>query len=102
MNSIKVSGANNDQSLGGEMAMGEGEKLEARGVVASQLSKVSICTVLRIKLVAELQMTLPSSCRTPNDIDSRSFSSPVPFDPVQFPTKQDCESTIPMSFLFYS
>ena len=57
MNSIKVSGANNDQSLGGEMAMGEGEKLEARDVVASQLSKVSICTVLKIKLVVKLQMT---------------------------------------------
>ena len=84
------------------MAMGEGEKLEARDVVASQLSKVSICTVLKIKLVVKLQMTLPSSCQTPNDIGSRSFSSSVPSDPVQFPTKQDCESTIPMSFLFYS
>ena len=80
--------------------MVEGEKPEARGVVISQSSKASICPVMKIKLVAELQMILPSSRRTPNDIGSRSFSSPVPSNPVQFPSEQDCESTIPMSFLF--
>ena len=62
---MKFSGADNDQSLWGEAAMGEGEKPEARRAVASQPSKVSICMVLRIKLVTELQMMLPSGCRTP-------------------------------------
>ena len=99
---MKFSGADNDQSLWGEAAMGEGEKPEARRVVASQPSKVSICMVLRIKLVTELQMMLPSGCGTPNDVDSPSFSSSIPSDPVRFPTEQDCESTVPMSSLFYS
>ena len=36
--------------------MGEGEKPEARGAVTYQPSKASICLVLKIKLVAELQM----------------------------------------------
>ena len=62
---MKFSSADNDQSLWGEAAMGEGKKPKARRVVASQSSKVSICMVLRIKLVAELQMMLPSGCRTP-------------------------------------
>ena len=57
MNNIEVSGVDNDQSVGGEVAMGEGEKPEARGAVISQSSKASICLVLKIKLVAELQMT---------------------------------------------
>ena len=78
------------------------KKPEARRAIASQSSKGSIYTVLKIKLVAELQMTLPFSCQTPNDIGSPSFSLLVPSDPVWFPTEQDCESTIPMSFLFYS
>ena len=47
MNNIEVSGIDNDQSVGGEVAMGEGEKPEARGAVTSQSS-------LKIKLVAEL------------------------------------------------
>ena len=51
---MKFSGADNDQSLWGEAAMGEGEKPEARRAVASQPSKVSICMVLRIKLVTKL------------------------------------------------
>ena len=66
MNNIEVSGVDNDQSVGGEVAMGEGEKPEARGAVISQSSKASICPVLKIKLVAELQMTsapLLSHCR---------------------------------------
>ena len=60
MNNIEVSGADNDQSVGGEVAMGEGEKPEARGVFISQSSKASIYPVMKIKLVIELQMTLPS------------------------------------------
>ena len=35
MSSIEVSGADNDQSVGGEAAMGEGKKPEARGAVIS-------------------------------------------------------------------
>ena len=100
MNSIEVSGADNDQGFGGEAAIGEGEKPAARGVAVSQSSKASICTVLKIKLVTEIQMTLPFGCRTPNDIDSPSFSSSVPSNPVRFPSEQDCESTIHMSFPF--
>ena len=65
--------------------MGEGEKLEARGAIISQPSKASICPVLKIKLVAELQMMLPSDRRTPNDVGSPSFSSLVPSNPVRFP-----------------
>ena len=80
--------------------MGEGEKPKARGAVTYQPSKASICPVLKIKLVAELQMILPSSRRTPNDIGSPSFSLPVPYSPVQFLVEQDYESTIPISFLF--
>ena len=99
---MKFSGADNDQSLWGEAVMGEGEKPETRRAVASQLSKVSIYMVLRIKLVSELQMMLPSGCQTPNDVGSPSFSSSIPSDPVRFPTEQDCESTVPMSSLFYS
>ena len=86
--------------MGGEAAMGKGEKPEARGVVTSQPSMASICPVLKIKLVAKLQMTLPSGRRAPNDISSPSFSSPIPSNPVRFPSEQDCESTIPISFLF--
>ena len=79
--------------------MGDGKKPEARGAVTNQPSKASICPVLKIKLVVELQMMLPSGRRTPNDISSLSFSSLVPYDPVRFPAEQDCESTIPISFL---
>ena len=93
---MKFSEADNDHSLWGEATMGEGEKPKVRRAVAFLPSKVSICTVLKIKLVAELQMTLTSSCRTPNDI----YSNPFPYNPVRFPAKQDCESTIPISFLF--
>ena len=80
--------------------MGEGEKPKARGAVTYQPSKASICPVLKIKLVIELQMILPSNCRTPNDIGSTSLSLPIPYNPVRFPVEQDCESTIPISFLF--
>ena len=69
--------------MGGEAAMGKGEKPEARGVVTSQPSMASICPVLKIKLVAELQMTLPSGRRTPNDISSPYF----PYDPTRFPAE---------------
>ena len=86
--------------MGGEAAIGEGEKPEARGAVTDQPSKAAICSVLKVKLVAELQMMLPSGRRTPNDISSPSFSSPVSYNPVQFPTVHDCKSTIPISFLF--
>ena len=75
--------------------MGEGEEPEARRVGTSKLSKASICPILRIKLVAELQMMLPSGCRTPNDIGSPYF----PYNPTRSPTEQDCESTIPISSL---
>ena len=97
---MKFSGADNDHNLWSEAAMGEGEKSEVRRAVASQPSKVTIYMVLKIKLVAELQMMLPSDCRTPNDIGSPSFSLQVPPDLVWFPTEQDCESTIPMNSLF--
>ena len=97
---FEVSGGCDDQSVGGEAAMGEGEKLEARGDVTDQPSKASICPVLKVKLVAELQMMLPFGRRTPNDIGSPSFSSPIPYDPIRFPAEKDCESTIPTSLLF--
>ena len=80
--------------------MGEGEKPEARGAVTDQPSKAAIYPVLKVKLVTELQMMLPFDRRTPNDIDSPSFSSSVPYDHVRFPAEQDCESTIPTSLLF--
>ena len=82
--------------MGRKVAMVEGEESDARGAVTSQPSKASICPVLKIKLVAELQMMLPSGRRTPNDIDSPSFL----YNPAWLPAKQDCESTIPTSFLF--
>ena len=50
--------------------------------------------------IVEHQMTSAPDRRTPNDIDSLSFSSTVPSSLVWFPPKQDCEPTIPMSFLF--
>ena len=59
--------------MGGEAAMGKGEKPGARDAVTYQPSKASICPVLKIKLVTELQMILPSSRQTPNDIGSPSF-----------------------------
>ena len=46
----------------GVVAMGEGEEPEARRAVTSQPSKTFICPVLRIKLVAELQIMLLPSC----------------------------------------
>ena len=76
--------------------MGEGEKPEARGAVTDQPSKATICLVLKVKLVAELQMMLPSGRRTPNDIGSPYF----PFNLARLPAEQDCESTIPISLLF--
>ena len=60
MSNIEVLGADNDQSVGGEVAIGEGKKPEARGAVITQSSKASIYPVMKIKLVIELQMTLPS------------------------------------------
>ena len=86
--------------MGGEAAIGEGEKPEAGGAVTYQPSKASICPVLKIKPVAELQMILPSSRRTPNDISSPSLSLPIPYNHVQFLAEQECESTIPISFLY--
>ena len=86
--------------MGGEVAIGEGEKPEAKGAVTYQPSKASICSVLKIKLVTKLQMMFPSGRRTPNDISSPSFSSSVSYNPVRFPAEHDCESTIPISFLF--
>ena len=50
--------------------MDEGKKPEARDVLISQSSKVSIHSAMKIKLVVELQMMLPSGRRTPNDIGS--------------------------------
>ena len=97
---FEVSGGCDDQSVGGEAAMGEGEKPEARGAVIDQPSKATICSVLKVKLVVELQMMLPSGRQTPNDIGSPSFSSSVPYDLVRFLAEQDCESTIPISLLF--
>ena len=46
--------------MGGVVTLGEGKEPEARGAVTSQPRKASICSVLRIKLVAELQLMLPS------------------------------------------
>ena len=80
--------------------MGEGEKPKARGAVTDQPSKAAICSVLKVKLVVELQMMLPSGHRTPNDIGSPSFSLSVPYNLVRFLAEQDCESTIPISLLF--
>ena len=73
MISIRSFKGGDDQLVGGVVAMGEGEEPEARGVVTSQPSKASICPVWRINLVAELQMMLPSGCRTLNDIGSPYF-----------------------------
>ena len=80
--------------------MDEGQKPEARDVLISQSSKVSTCPAMKIKLIAEHQMTSPSDRQTPNDLGSPSFSLPVPSNLIRFPPKQDCESTIPMTFLF--
>ena len=84
------------KSWGGVVAIGEGEEPEARGAVTFQPSKASICLVLKIKLVTKIQMMLPSSRQTPNDIGFPSF----PYNPARLPVEQDCESTIPISFLF--
>ena len=65
------------------MAMGEGEEPEARRAATSQPSKTSICSVLRIKLVVELQMMLLPGCRTPNDIGSPYF----PHNPCSVPNQ---------------
>ena len=65
------------------MAIGEGEELEARRAVTSQPSKTSICLVLRIKLVAKLQMMLIPGCQTPNDIGSPYF----PHNPCSVPNR---------------
>ena len=63
--------------------MGEGEEPEARRAATSQSSKTSICSVLRIKLVVELQMMLLPGCRTPNDIGSPYF----PHNPCSVPNQ---------------
>ena len=65
------------------MAMGEGKEPEARRVVTSQPRKTFICLVLRIKLVAELQMMLLPGCQTPNDIGSPYF----PHNPCSVPNR---------------
>ena len=91
-------GTDDDQSMGAEVDMDEGQKPEARDVLISQSSKVSISPAMKIKPIAKNQMTLPSDRWTLNDINSPSFSSPVPSSLVRFPPEQDCESTIPMSF----
>ena len=62
-----------DQIVGGVVAVGKGEEPGGRGAATSQPSKASICPVLRINLGAELQMMLPSGCRTLNDIGSPYF-----------------------------
>ena len=59
--------------MGAEVDMDEGQKPEARDVLFSQSSKVSISPAMKIKPIAENQMTLPSDRWTPNDIDSPSF-----------------------------
>ena len=59
--------------MGGVVAVGKGEEPGGRGAATSQPSKASICPVLRINLVVELQMMLPSGCRTLNDIGSPYF-----------------------------
>ena len=64
-------GADDDQSTGGEVAMDEGQESEARDVLISQSSKVSTCPAMKIKPIAEHQMTSPPNRRTPNDIGSR-------------------------------
>ena len=82
--------------MGGVVAVGKGEEPGGRGAATSQPSKAFICLVLKIKLVAELQMMLPSNRQTLNDIDSPSF----PYNPARLSAEQDCESTIPISFPF--
>ena len=67
----------------GVVAMGEGEELETRRAITSRSSKTSICPVLKIKLVAELQMMLLPGCRTPNDIGSPYF----PHNPCLVPNR---------------
>ena len=71
-------GANDDQSKGGKVAMDEGKELEARDVLIPQPSKISTCLEMKIKPIADHQMTSPPDRRSPNDITSPSFSSPVP------------------------
>ena len=83
MISIQSFKGGDDQIVGGVVAMGEGEEPEARGAATSQPSKASICPVLRINLVVELQMMLPSGCRTLNDIGSPYF----PYNPAQLPAE---------------
>ena len=51
---MKFSEADNDHSLWGEATMGEGEKPEVRRAIVCLPSKVSICMVLKIKLVTKL------------------------------------------------
>ena len=92
--------ADDDQSTGGEVAMDEGKEPEARDVRISQLSKISTCPAMKIKPITDHQMTSPPDRRSLNDITSPFFSSPVPSNLVWFPPEQDCESTIPMRFLF--
>ena len=49
--------ADDDRSVGGEVAMDEGKGPEARYVLISQPSKVSTCPAMRIKPIADHQMT---------------------------------------------
>ena len=67
-----VPGADDDQSMGGEVVMDEGQESETRDVLISQSSKVSTCPAMKIKPIVEHQITSPLDRRTPNDIGSRS------------------------------
>ena len=61
-----VPGSNDDQSMRGEVAMDEGKEPKARDVLISQSSKVSTCPAMKIKPIADHQMTSPpllSHCR---------------------------------------
>ena len=54
-----VSGADDDQSMGGEVAMDEGKELEARDVLIFHPSKVSTCPTMKIKQITDHQMISP-------------------------------------------
>ena len=86
-------GVDGDQSLGNEVAKdeGKGKRPETKDVLIFQPSKVSTCPAMKIGSIVG----------PPNDLTSPSFSSPVPSSLVRLLLEQDCESTIPMSSLFY-
>ena len=63
--------ADDDQSMGGEVAIDEGKEPEARDVLIPQPSKISTYLAMKIKPIANHQMTSPLDHRSPNDITSR-------------------------------